>query len=45
MKEQNEPEHCFYIVKDHLPIPEKGTHQDVALAVSNQTKTYKFLII
>ena len=22
MKEQKEPEHCFYIVKGHLPIPE-----------------------
>ena len=35
----------FYIVRGHLTNPGKGTHQDVALAVSNQTKTFKFLII
>ena len=34
----------LYIIKGHLTNPGKGTYQDVALAVSNQTKTFKFLI-
>ena len=29
----------LYIIKGHLTNPGKGTYQDVALAVSNQTKT------
>ena len=37
--EEKEPEHCFKktSICDQVTIPEKGTHEATALAVSNQT--------
>jgi len=39
LKEEKEPEHCFKkkAICDQVTIPEKGTHEDMASAPSNQT--------